>query len=92
MASTWSALILKTCCRYFPFEENLRFLWNFGFGGVWVVTKTNVKVLGEGLDNDFYLAGYTFTGKSGPRVEFKKHLFILGEVKGGYASLPSVLI
>lgn len=73
-------------------DEKIRFLWNFGAGGIWVVTKTNVKVLGEGLDNDFHVAGYTLAGKTGPRIEFKKHLFILAETKGGYASLPSVLI
>ena len=67
-------------------------LLNMGIGGVWIITKTNVKVFGEGLDNDFHIAGYGLAGKVGPRVEFKNRLFLLGEIKGGYASLPSVLI
>ncbi|MCB9315396.1 MAG: hypothetical protein H6574_19155 [Lewinellaceae bacterium] len=66
--------------------------WNTGFGGIWIVTKTDVRVLGDGLDNDFHVAGFTFVGKTGPRIEFKNRVFLAGELKGGYASLPSVLI
>ncbi len=73
-------------------HPKLAFSWNFGLGGVWVVTRTNVKVLEVGLDNDFHIAGYTLSGKTGPRVEFNNRFFFLGEVRAGYASLPSVLI
>ena len=66
--------------------------WNSGIGGVWVVTKTDVRVMGDGLDNDFHVAGYTLTGKMGPRLQYKNKFFFLIETKGGYASLPSVLI
>lgn len=66
--------------------------WNVGTGGIWMVTKTNVKVLGDGLDNDFHVAGYTLAGKTGPRIEFRDRYFVLSEIKGGYASLPAVLI
>jgi hypothetical protein len=66
--------------------------WNAGLGGIWIVTKTKVKVLGEGLDNDFHVAGYTLAGKTGPRFFYKNKFFLLAEIKGGYASLPSVLI
>ena len=30
--------------------------WNIGAGGVWVVTKTDVRVFGDGLDNKFHLS------------------------------------
>ena len=66
--------------------------WNFGIGGIWVATKTNVKVLKDGLDNDFHIAGYSLVGKTGPRIEYNNRFFILSEIKGGYASLPSVLV
>ncbi len=66
--------------------------WNTGIGGIWIATKTNVRVLNDGLDNDFHTAGYTLIAKTGPRIEYKNRLFFLGELKGGYASLPSVLI
>lgn len=73
-------------------HKKLSLNWNIGIGGIWIATKTNVKVLNDGLDNDFHTAGYTLIGKTGPRIEFKNRLFLLGEIKGGYASLPSVLI
>lgn len=66
--------------------------WNFGIGGIWVATKTDVKVLQDGLDNDFHIAGYSLVGKTGPRIEYNNRFFILGEIKGGYATLPSVLV
>jgi hypothetical protein len=66
--------------------------WSLGAGGVWVVTKTDVRVFGDGLDNDFHVAGYTLAGKTGPRLEFWNKVFIAGELKTGYASLPAVLI
>ena len=67
-------------------------MWDFGIGGIWIVTKTKVKVLGDGLDNDFHVAGFTLIGKTGPRLTYKKKIFLSGEIKSGYASLPSVLI
>jgi hypothetical protein len=73
-------------------NDKIEFLWNTGAGGIWVVTKTDVKVMGDGLDNDFHVAGYSLVAKAGPRVEYKKRLFFAAECKGGYASLPSVLI
>jgi len=73
-------------------KSRLSFYWNAGFGGFWVVTKTKVKVLGDGLDNDFHVAGYSMAAKTGPRIEYKGRVFLQTELKGGYASLPSVLI
>jgi len=73
-------------------NDNISILLNTGIGGVWVVTKTDVRVMGDGLDNDFHVAGYALSFKAGPRIEFKEHLFLAGELKGGYATLPSVLI
>ena len=73
-------------------EDRVQFLWNTGVGGIWVVTKTDVRVMGDGLDNDFHVAGFTMAAKTGPRIEFKHRFFALAEVKTGYASLPSVLI
>ncbi len=67
-------------------------LLNVGIGGIWIITKTKVKVFNEGLDNDFHIAGYAGAGKIGPRIVYNNRFFLLWEVKGGYASLPSVLI
>ena len=72
--------------------KKLAVQWNVGMGGIWVVTKTRVKVFGDGLDNDFHVAGFAFAGKTGPRIEWNERFFLLAECKSGYASLPSVLI
>lgn len=73
-------------------KDRLSFSWNLGIGGVWVVTKTDVRVMGDGLDNDFHVAGYAMAAKTGPRVDVLKRFFVAGELKAGYASIPSVLI
>ncbi len=66
--------------------------WYNGAGALWVVTRTDVRVFGDGLNNDFHVAGYSLSGKSGLRLSFLKRFFIQVETKVGYASLPSVLI
>ncbi len=73
-------------------RKHFRIEFNTGLGGIWIATKTNVRVFGDGLDNDFHIAGYAMVAKAGPRINFKDKLFLMCEVKGGYASLPSVFI
>ncbi len=73
-------------------KKRLAFSWNIGLGGVWVVTKTDVRVFGDGLDNDFHVAGYALAAKTGPRLDVLGRAFLAAEVKGGYATLPSVLV
>jgi len=65
---------------------------NTGIGGVWVVTKTRVNVLGEGIDNDFHVAGFALAGKLGPRFELWNRIFISSEFKAGYMTVTDVLI
>lgn len=74
------------------FNNQLSFSWNVDLGGIWIIAKTDVRVMGDGLDNDFHIAGYSLAGKTGPRIEYRNLLFLLAELKGGYASLPSVLV
>jgi len=73
-------------------NNKLRIGLNTGIGGIWVVTKTDVKVIGFGLDNDFHIAGFTVPLSIGPRVEIGKHFFVSAEIKAGYMHLPWVLI
>lgn len=70
----------------------LRFSFNSGVGGFLIVTKTDVALFGQGLDNDFHLAGYAMTAKGGPRLEFWHSLFLAYEWKWGYATLPDVIL
>ena len=66
--------------------------WYNGLGALWVVTRTDVRVFGDGLNNDFHVAGYSLSAKSGLRLTVFKRFFILFEQKAGYMSLPAVLI
>lgn len=63
-----------------------------GLGGIWMITKTDVRVMNDGLDNDFHIAGFALAGKAGLKLEFWNRFFISSEVKAGYAVLPWVLI
>lgn len=63
-----------------------------GLGGIWVVTRTDVRVFGDGLNNDFHVAGFTMAGKLRLNLEYKSRLFFAYANKVGYMSLPSVLI
>ena len=77
-----------------PLKEwrGLAFDWNNGIGGVWMVTRTRVFIMEDGLDNDFHIAGFAMAAKTGPQLSYKNKLFLLGEVKAGYAYLPWVLV
>jgi hypothetical protein len=74
------------------FRSRLNLSLNSGFGGIWLVTKTDVRVFGDGLDNDQHVAGFTLTGKLGPKITWKNKIFLMSEFKSGYAVLPFVLI
>lgn len=74
------------------FNDKVALKWNFGLGGIWMITKTDVKVLNYGLDNDFHLSGYTIALKTGPRIDFWDRFFVAAEIKNGFASLPNILI
>lgn len=66
--------------------------WTLGTGGVWVIPRTDVRVFGRGLNNNFHLAGYSLVGKTGLKIYVFKRLFLMAETKVGYMSLPSILI
>lgn len=86
----------------FDLEHHLP-LWNFknnkwklnatmGIGSGGVLPRSDVRVLGYGLNNRFHWAGTVWTGKAGLRFNGFKRFFFQTEVRGGYISLPSVLI
>ncbi len=77
---------------YHTRKDWLQIGWNFGIGGVFVVTKTDVKVIGIGTDNRFHLSGVCIPIKTGPRIDIWKYFFIAFEGKVGYMHLPWVII
>ncbi len=74
------------------YKHKIWLKWNTGVGGFMVITKTDMSLLGDGVDNDFHLSGYSVTAKTGPRLEFWKRFFIASELKVGYMNLPNVNI
>jgi hypothetical protein len=63
-----------------------------GFGTGGVLPRSDVRVLGYGLNNRFHWAGSVLTGKTGLRINGFKRFFFQTEARFGYCSLPAVLI
>ncbi|MEI6409961.1 MAG: hypothetical protein WCR52_11295 [Bacteroidota bacterium] len=75
-----------------PNDRKLRAYWMLGTGGIWMITKTDVHVFEDGLDNRFHLSGLAFTGKTGPILEWHKRWFLSAQLRSGYVNLPWVPI
>lgn len=73
-------------------KDILRINANVGIGFGVLVCKTDVKVLDYGLDNRFHLSGVSLHAIGGLRLDIWKYFFIASEAKGGYITLPDVLI
>ncbi len=71
-------------------RNRLKLGWNSGLGGVWMATRTDSRVFGEGINNNFHVSGFSFHGHTGPRLDIGRHLFCLFEARGGFATLPWV--
>lgn len=74
------------------FNNKFALKWNAGIGGIWVGTKSDVRIIDEGIDNDHHLAGYCLTAQTGPRLFYKKILFFDVQTKVGYMNLSDVFI
>jgi hypothetical protein len=69
-------------------DDILHIGWNFGTGGVFVVTRTQVHFMGVWYPNSFHLSGVTWPAYTGPRIDLWKCFFFAAELKGGYVYLP----
>jgi hypothetical protein len=67
---------------------NLRIIEGAGFGVL--VPRTNATLLNNPRNDQFHLAGFGLGAMVGLNVTFYNHLFIQGELKGGYINMPSV--
>ena len=74
------------------FQNKLLIDLNTGIGGIWMGPRTDVRVFGYGLNNDYHVAGYSMTAKVGPQIEFFHHYFLRAQTRAGYVTLPDVLI
>ena len=63
-----------------------------GIGGIWVAPRTDARVFEKGSNNDYHVAGYSLSLKTGLRFNFFNKIFFLAQCRGGYMTLPSVLL
>jgi hypothetical protein len=71
-------------------RKNLGLGWNFGIGGIWVATRTDSRIFGSGINNNFHVSGFAFQGRSGPRLDIGRRFFVLCEARAGFITLPWV--
>ncbi len=57
-----------------------------------VVPRSDVRVVGVGLNNHWHVSGYHFNMKAALRVEFLRNGFLQLESRAGYVNLPDVLV
>lgn len=63
-----------------------------GIGGSVVIPRSDVRVMGVGLNNHWHISGYHLNVKTGLRLEFLRNGFFQAETRAGYINLPNVLI
>lgn len=56
-----------------------------------VIPRTDVRLLGEGLNNRFHLAGYGLGAQLGLFALFHDRLFLRANARAGFINLPDVL-
>jgi hypothetical protein len=61
-----------------------------GVGGGILLPRTNTSLLNNPRYDQFHLAGFGVGAMVGLNIEFKKHFFILSEIKAGYINMPSI--
>jgi hypothetical protein len=61
-----------------------------GVGGGILLPRTNTSLLNNPRYDQFHLAGFGVGAMLGLNIEFKKHFFILSEIKAGYINMPSI--
>lgn len=56
-----------------------------------VIPRTDVRLFGEGINNQFNIAGYGVGAQVGLHLTFLNHFFIHNTLKAGWIDLPNVL-
>ncbi len=71
-----------------PDKFQLNLTEGIGFGAL--LPKTNARILDKQRHDEFHLAGYGISIKSGINLTFFKNFFIQAELKGGFIDLPNI--
>ncbi len=61
-----------------------------GIGGGMLYPKTNSTLLGKERNDEFHVAGYGVSLKTGVNLTFFKHYFLQAELKGGYIDMQDI--
>lgn len=61
-----------------------------GFGGGFLLPRSNVMLLNKTRYDEFHLAGYGFSAKTGLDLILYKYFFLRGELKTGFIDMPSI--
>lgn len=68
-------------------------LYAFAGGGTGIVVpRSDVRVVTQGLNNNWHISGYHLNGTAGLRLEFLRNGFLQFANRSGYVNLPNVLI
>lgn len=65
---------------------------NNGFGFGFLLPKTNTTMFRTKHRDDFNLAGYGFSGKSGIKLSLGEYFYLQSELKGGFINMPNIRI
>jgi hypothetical protein len=87
------SLDLERSMKLTSFSKN-RFRLNaqFGAGAGPCVPRTDAKVFGDRLNNNFHVAGWGLDAKAGLKLDILNHFFLQTEFRGGHIFLNDILI
>jgi len=74
------------------FNNMLQIDWVSGFGAGLLMPKTEVHLFKKGVNNKFHLSGVGYSAKTGFKFTIFSNFFLLAQFKGGYFTMPDVLI
>jgi len=74
------------------FNDKLGVNINSGLGGGWMVPRSDVRIFGYGINNDYHVAGFAVTAKSGLEITAGKYIFIRSDLKTGYINMRQIFI
>ncbi len=78
--------------RRIELYETNRFVFSV-FGGIgmgFLLPRTNTQLMSKERHDEFHLSGYGFDLNTGVQLMFWDHLFVQGELKGGFIHMPSI--
>jgi hypothetical protein len=74
------------------FKNKLRIELNSAVSAAFMIPRTDARVFGYGLNNNYHLAGYAVNAKTGPQIRLFDHYFLRAQARAGYIVLPNILI